>query len=272
MTDHHPFSGNGADVILSPTMANEATKLHLERVAPAVRALVEPFLLDLERVAAGRVHSRYGVGSAATGDWREDRSDVNVLLMLREMDLPILEAIAPLGKKYGKKRVAAPLVLDIAYVRTSLDAFPMEFLELKLVHETVLGEDLLAGIAVHPGDLRQQCEREVKSRLLGLRQGYLGSLGDPDRVRETLVRILAGYLALFRGILVLLGKTPARGRAETLGALAAATGLDIRVFEEILAVKEGRVRPAAADLLALFERCYHATEQLGRIVDELPCG
>jgi predicted nucleotidyltransferase len=246
--------------------------MRLERISPAVRARVEGFLLDLERIAAGRLHSLYVVGSAATPDWREESSDVNVLVMFREMDLPALEAIAPLGKKYGKKRIAAPLVLDVDYLRTSLDVFPMEFLELKLVHETVLGEDLLAGIAVHPGDLRQQCEREVKSRLLGLRQGYIGSLGDPDRLRESLVKVLAGYLALLRGILVLLGKTPDRGRAETLAALAAATGLDIRVFGEILAVKEGRARPSAAELLALFERCYRATEQLGRIVDELLSG
>lgn len=244
-------------------------QLRLERVAPAVRAKAEPFLTECATVAGDRLHSLYIVGSAATPDWREEHSDVNVLLMLREMDLAVVEALAPLGKRYGKKRIAPPLLMDPEYLRTSLDVFPMEFHELKLIHETVLGEDLLAGIPINPADLRQQCEREVKSRLLGLRQGYLTSLGEPERLKENLVRILAGYLALFRSLILLLGKEPPRGRKETVAMLAAAAGLDTRIFGEILEVKEERAKPSPADLRALFERCYHATERLGRIVDEL---
>lgn len=244
-------------------------ELRLERLAPAVRAKVEPFLADVVRVAGARLHSLAVVGSAVTADWREERSDVNVLLILREMDLAVLEALAPLGKRYGGKRIAAPLVMDLAYLRSSLDVFPMEFLELKLIHETVLGEDVLAGIAVDRQDLRRQCEREIKSRLIGLRQGYLASRGDPAAVRESVGRFLAGYLALFRGILTLLGKTPPRERHETVAALAAATGLEAGVFGEILEVKEGRAKPSPAGILSLFERFYQATERLGRIIDEL---
>lgn len=244
-------------------------ELRLERLAPAVRSRAEPFLAELARLSGADLHSLHVVGSAVTGDWREDRSDVNVLLVLREMNLALLEALAPLGKRYGKKRIAAPLVMDRDYIRTSLDVFPMEFLELKQIHETVLGEDILAGIAIDPWDLRRQCEREVKSRLLGLRQGYLASRGEPAAVKESLVRFLAGYLALFRGILVLFGKSPPRGKKESLAALAAATGLETGVFGEILEVKEGHVKSSPADLLSLFERCYRGTERLGRIIDEL---
>ena len=137
------------------------------------------------------------------------------------------------------------------------------------IHETVLGEDLLAGLEVGRADLRHQCEREVRSRLVGLRQGYLRSLGEPKALAEALARFLAGYQPLARGVLTLLGREVPVRRAEVFAALAAAAGPDAGVFAEMLAVREGRSVPDATAVRALFERCHRATEQLGRVVDAL---
>ena len=68
--------------------------LLLDRLAPAVRAKAAPFLAELAAAAAPRLHSLHVVGSAVTPDWVEGRSDVNTLLVLGEMDLAVVEAIA----------------------------------------------------------------------------------------------------------------------------------------------------------------------------------
>ena len=242
--------------------------LRLERVSPAVRAKAAPFLEELAKLAGPDLHSLHLVGSAVTPDWSADRSDINTLLVLREMDLAVLESIAPLGKRFKGTGIAPPLVMDQGYVSSSLDVFPMEFLEMRLIHETVLGEDILATIKIDRGDLRHQCEREIKSRLVGLRQGYLRALGEPKALTEALVRFLSGYQPLARGILVLLGQEPPLRRAEAFAALAAVVGPEAGVFVEMLAVKEGRSKPDAAGVRDLFERCHKATERLGRIIDE----
>ena len=244
-------------------------ELRLDRLSPGVRAKGAPFLEDLATVAGADLHSLYVVGSAVTPDWVEGRSDVNTLLVLRAMDLGVLEAISPLGKRHRRAGIAPPLVMDTGYIAGSLDVFPMEFFELRLIHETVAGEDLLAGLAIGRADLRHQCEREVKSRLVGLRQAYLRSLGEPKVLTEALVRFLAGYQPLARGILSLLGREVPVRRAEAFAALAAIAGPDAGVFAEVLAVKEGRSKPDADGVRALFERCHRATEQLGRTVDAL---
>ena len=147
--------------------------LRLDRLAPAVRAKAAPLLEELAGIAGAGLHSLYVVGSAVTPDWVEGRSDVNTLLVLRQMDLAVLEAIGPLGKRHHRTGIAPPLVMDREYLAGSLDVFPMEFLELRLIHETVAGEDLLARLEIGRADLRHQCEREVRSRLVGLRQAYL---------------------------------------------------------------------------------------------------
>jgi len=242
--------------------------LRLDRVPPAVRAKAAPFLEELAGNVGPGLHSLHLVGSAVTPDWSEGRSDINTLLVLREMDLAVLGSIAPLGQRFKKSGIAPPLVMDQAYVRSSLDVFPMEFLEMRLIHETVLGEDILASIAIDRGDLRHQCEREIKSRLVGLRQAYLRSLGEPKALAEALVSFLSGYQPLARGILVVLGQEPPRRRVEAFAALEAIVGPDAGVFLEMLALKEGREKPGAARVRDLFERCHQATERLGRMVDE----
>jgi hypothetical protein len=242
--------------------------LSLERVSPAVRAKAAPFLEELASLAGASLHSLHLVGSAVTADWDANRSDVNTLLVLHEMDLVVLESIAPLGQRFKRSGIAPPLVMDRRYVDTSLDVFPMEFLEMRLIHLTVSGEDILASLSIDPGDLRHQCEREIKSRLVGLRQGYLRSLGQPAALAELLSKFLSGYQPLARGILVLLGKQPPVRRAEAFTALAALVGPDAGVFVEMLALREGRAKPDAAAARALFERCHRATEHLGRMIDE----
>lgn len=242
--------------------------LRLERLSPGVRAKAAPFLEELVKTVGPVTHSLHLVGSAVTPDWDTGHSDVNTLLVLREMDLAALESIAPLGQRFKGSGIAPPLVMDEGYIRSSLDVFPMEFLEMRLIHETVLGEDILARLAIDPGDLRHQCEREIKSRLVGLRQSYLRALGEPKALTEALVRFLSGYQPLARGILVLLGKEPPLRRSEAFAALAAAVGPEAGVFVEMLAVKDGRAKPDAAGVRDLFERCHGATERLGRIIDE----
>lgn len=244
--------------------------LRMDRLSPAVRARAAPFLEELVRLAGPALHSLHLVGSAVTPDWVDRRSDVNALLLLREMDLAVLESIAPLGRRFRRAGIAPPLVMDLKYVNDSLDVFPMEFLEMRLIHETVLGEDILSGLAIDSGDLRRQCEREIKSRLIGLRMGYLRALGEAKALGDTLAHFLAGYQPLANGCLVLLGKEPPRRSAETFAALTAAVGPDAGVFSEMLAVKEGRSKPDASGMRDLFERCHRATERLGRIVDDLP--
>jgi hypothetical protein len=243
--------------------------LRLEGISPAVRAKVEPFFEELAVIAGPGLHSLHLIGSAVTTDWLAGRSDINTLLVLREMHLPVLEAIAPLGRRFKGSGIAPPLVMDEGYVVASLDVFPMEFLEMQLIHETVLGEDLLAAVAIDRGDLRRQCEREIKSRLIGLRQAYLRALGEPKALAEALARFLSGYQPLARAVLVLLGKEPPLKRAEAFAALAVAVGPDAAVFGEMLAVKEGRAKPDAPAVRDLFERCHRATERLGRVVDDL---
>jgi hypothetical protein len=185
------------------------------------------------------------------------------------MDLKFIAFLAPLGKKYGRKRIAAPLVMTPVYIEKSLDAFPIEFLDFKLIHKTVYGQDLLQNLPIDMPHLRLQCEREIKTKLIGLRQGYISSLGTKELLSALLTRSFTGSMALFRAILLLLGKEPPIPRAEVIRLFGSATGIDTDIFKTLLMLKTHLLKPSEQELTFFFERYHNSLESAGKIIDDL---
>jgi hypothetical protein len=236
---------------------------------PAVAGKITPMLEDLLREHAANIHSFHLVGSSVIPDYNEKLSDINSVLVLKTMDLRVLVFLAPLGKRYGRKRIAAPLVMTPEYIETSLDAFPVEFLDFKLIHKTLYGHDLLQGLRITMPNLRLQCEREIKTKLIGLRQGYVSSLGKKEDIAAVLVRSFTGSMALFRAIITLLGKEPPIPRTDVITMLGAATGINTDIFENLLMLKSKILKPSEQELASFFERYYNTLEAAGKIIDDL---
>lgn len=243
--------------------------LDLERLHPVARKRIKPFFEEILNNYNGRIHSVYVTGTAITEDFNIKSSDVNSIFVLKEMDLKFLKLIAPLGKKYGKKRVASPLIMTPEYITKSLDVFPIEFLNFKLIHATVFGEDILENIEINRTDLRRQCERELKTKLIWLRQGYISSQGDRKILTEGFVNSVTGYIPLFRGIIVLLGKEPPVRQSDVVTALSEAAGIKTDVFIRVLNERRKGIKLSIEELNTIFEDYYTTTEELGKIVDEI---
>lgn len=244
-------------------------ELDLTGLVPAVAMKISPMISEIVSAHAANVHSIHVSGSAVLPDYDEKLSDINSVVVLDTMDLAFLTFLAPLGKKYGKKRIAAPLVMTPDYITRSLDSFPVEFLDFKLVHRTVYGNDILQGLQIDVRNLRLQCEREVKTRLINLRQGYLSSLGKRDFLSSILVRSITGSMALFRAIILLLGKEPPIARIEVIRAFGSAAAISTDIFETLLRLKSGLLKPSEHELLALFENYYRALESTEKTIDAL---
>jgi hypothetical protein len=155
------------------------------------------------------------------------------------------------------------------YIESSLDVFPIEFLNFKLIHATAFGDDIFKNIEINRMDLRHQCERELKTKLIWLRQGYISSLGNRKILTEAFVNSISGYIPLFRGIIVLLGKEPPIKQVEVITALAEASGISTDVFAKVLREKHEKIKLSIEELNTIFEDYYAAIEKLGKIVDDI---
>ncbi len=241
----------------------------LDKLNPAAAKKIKPFLDEILGRYRENIHSIHITGTAVTEDYNEKISDVNSIFVLKEMDLKFLGLVAPLGKKYGKNKVAAPLIMTPGYIERSLDVFPIEFLNFRLIHSTAFGEDILENLEIDRMDLRHQCERELKVKLIWLRQGYISSRGDRKILTQELVTSITGCIPLFRGIIVLCGKEPPVAHHEVITALSGALNINTDVFGKLLGVKHDRIRLSIEEINTIFEDYYKATEKLGRIVNEI---
>jgi predicted nucleotidyltransferase len=243
-------------------------ELNLERLSNVVAQKIRPFIDEILKKYSENIHSIHIVGSAVTEDFNEKTSDINSVFVLEKMDLKFIELLAPLGKRYKKKGIAAPLIMTPEYINNSLDVFPIEFLDFKHIHETLYGKDILNDIDIKMDDLRHQCERDVKSKLIGLRQGYISSQGDKKLLIERFSASINGYMSLFRGIIFLMGKQMPIKKYDVISTLSLSTGVNKDIFKKVIDIKKGTLKPKTDELDTVFEEYYEVTEKIGHLIDE----
>jgi hypothetical protein len=236
---------------------------------PDISARYQLFLDDVLGSNPDKLHSVCIIGSALTEDFDPKFSDINSVIVLHEMNLDFLDLLAPLGKKYGKKQIAAPLIMTPKYIEKSIDVFPIEFLNIKLLHYTVFGNDIFRDLEIPATYLRRQCERELKAKLIELRQGYISAAGEQKALAQGLVESYAGYMPLFKAVVVLLGREAPLVNQKILSVLEEATGIKTEPFRQVLMYKRRKTRPSFDELKLVFKNYYRMIEQLGDMIDAL---
>ncbi|HUE97199.1 MAG TPA: nucleotidyltransferase domain-containing protein [Longimicrobiaceae bacterium] len=162
-------------------------------------------------------------GSAARGDYRAGVSDINLLVLLRQLGLAELQRAASITRDWVARGNPPPLMLSEREWETSADAFPIEYTDIRGSHLVLHGPDPFAAVEIRRADLRLQLENELRSRKIQLRESYLAAGIAPDELGSLLCRSLPSFLTLFRAALRLSGtEAPADSRRliEAVGSLA----------------------------------------------------
>jgi hypothetical protein len=243
-------------------------KLMMEALKPFVRERLEPFFVEVLR-DYDNIDSIQVVGSAVTEDFVEGVSDINSVIVLKEMDLAFLDRLAPLGKKYRKKSISAPLIMTPEYIDRSLDVFALEFLNFRLIHCTVYGDDIFRDLEIERHDLRIQCEREIKSKLIWLRQSYISSMGESKLLLENITNSISGFIPLFRGIIFLMNEEPPLESHNIVKILGSISHFQTDIFEKVYNIKHKKYKPLKSEITGIFQEYYRASEKVGRVINDL---
>ncbi|MBZ0157628.1 MAG: hypothetical protein K8I29_15630 [Alphaproteobacteria bacterium] len=250
-------------------MAEMQTEIRIDDRLPAAVQRIGSLFHEILKEYPRGIHSLHLIGSAITPDFNPKTSDINSLVVLHDMDFGFIRFLASHGKRYKKMGIAAPLIMTPAYIRSSLDVFPIEFHDMRRIHRTVYGDDILADLQIDRQHLRIQCEREIKTKLVALRQGYVSTLDDKNLLLEGLSRSITGYIPLFRAIIALMGKEPPVPKQEVIETLCALTDIGTDVFRRVLLLKNREIKFSKEEAVSAFEQYYRATERIGALVDEL---
>jgi predicted nucleotidyltransferase len=241
----------------------------MARVPERPEEIFEEFTRDYQAVFRDDLKSITLYGSGARGDYVPKKSDLNFLIVLTEAAMDRLREAFPLIRKWRKRQVNIPLFLTEEYITSSLDSFPVEFLNLRHSHVLVYGKDVLEGLSFDKKSVRLQCERELKGKLLLLREAYLDSEGKAGGLGQVSSASLTAFLSLFRALLFLRDREIPRHNDELISTTAREIGFDEKPFTEVLRVKEGKVKPRREEMEGIVERYLRAIRELWKTVDRL---
>lgn len=214
-----------------------------------------------------KIDSMYVVGSALTVDFSPERSDINSIIIPEAISQPLLDFLVQLGSQYCHKKVAAPLVMTLQYIQSSLDTFPIEFLNFQKIHYTLFGQDRFNGLLIDREKLRLECERELRSRQLWLGQAYIESLGDNKLLLERVMAMNNGMMSLFRSILFLAGKEVSFTCHDVCQGVENVTGQGMEIFASLWKIKNTDLSAEKGNVQDYFRRYYAATQQLVTFID-----
>ena len=208
-------------------------------------------------------------GSATGKDFRPGKSDINLMIALTEEGIEDLDRAFRIVSGWRRKGVALPLFITEEYVETSLDVFPIEYLNMKNHYRLIHGKDILKDLRFDPEFLRLQCEREIKGKLLLLRGAFIETSGKGKALKGLITQALPALMAIFEALLHLKGVELPEGRQEMVGAVAEAFDLDGGVFEGLLNIRDDRVKFSQEESFNLFKGCLREMRKLSREVNAL---
>ena len=177
-------------------------------------------------------------GSAAAGDFVPGASNYNLLLLIEPLTVTEQDAIGPTILAWSRAGHAPPLVFTPDGLTSSMDAFPIELLDIQQSRRILWGPDLLAQLQVHPEYLRLQIERELTGKLLSLRGKYLLTEGKREAQTELMLRALSTILVLFRATLRLYQDDIPTRKLDALRALRKHIDFGIEPFERLFDTKQ----------------------------------
>lgn len=234
----------------------------------AVERVVSPFLAQAD-AALPPGYSAVLYGSAARGDFFPGWSDINLLLVTDALTPQILRGLGRTLGEWRKTATEPPLLITrVEWARAS-DVFPVEITDMRAAHKVLRGADPLAELEVSPSDLRAALERELRGKLLRLRQGYAARSGDESALGDLAARSASTVLVLLRGLLTLQGRPVPSDPLQVASAAAAMMGIE---GEEFLGVVRHRGEPRWRCSGAEFEAYLDAVARAAAFVDQLKIG
>jgi hypothetical protein len=199
-------------------------------------ALAKEMVARLQRGLDRRLSGVILHGPAVRGDWHRG---ANLLLLTTDLEVDTLGRLAEPVRWWLRRGQPWPRLFTAELMRDAVDVYPIELLDIAGHHRMLHGADPLGGIEVDRGQLRLQCERELREKLMRLREGYVEARGR-RRALDRLLGASYGSLAPVWGACLHLLETPVPERdREVADALCDRLGLERTPFDQVSRVAAG---------------------------------
>ena len=240
---------------------------------PKDRTALEAFVEDLRRLHGDALVSVLLTGEAASSGYRPRKSPLATVVVLREVTPDALRRTRARIGPWRRRRIPTPLLMDPAYIQSSLDAFPIEFLEIVDHHRLLTGDDPFADLDVHLPHLRLEVEEQIRGKMLHLWAAYLEAGKSKRTLRSLLLETPPGFAMILRGMLRLRqgegGGARPDGPDDLLARVERDFGVSLPVFRRLEGARRGTQALARGELEDVFDAYLGEVRRLVRIADAL---
>lgn len=230
---------------------------------------ISEFVGRLRRAAEDNLESVILYGSAVSGGFNPEFSDVNLLCVLRDASYRSLSALSPAVEWWNRQKHPAPLIMTRHELEHSADVFSIELLDILQHHRVLFGKDVLQDLQVPMTLHRVQVEYELREKLILLREHLLVANGNSRRLWDLLLRSLPAFTTLFRHALLTLGATAPATKREAVAALATRVQFDASAFLQLLDIREHKSNRKQLDVADVASRYLEAVRQVTEAVDTM---
>lgn len=206
-------------------------------------------LLDwLKNVAGANLKAVVLYGSSVTGEFHEQHSDLNVLVIVDQANSAELEKLQPVAEWWVKKGNPPPIVFTMEELMRSSDVFAIELLDIKRHHRMLHGADFFETLDVPMNLHRLQVERELRTAWLQLRRSILTVPRKPEVHLQIMLRSISSLCVLFRHGVIALNHGEAHTKREAVQAMATITGGNPAGFLTLLDFRAGKIKEKDVDV------------------------
>lgn len=175
----------------------DKTSLILSRVPLSLQRGLKDYVASVVALTGTHLDSLCIFGPVLTPDWKPFRR-VHQVMVLATDDLELIARLSVLATPAVKLGLVAPLLISSEFIGSSLDTFPLEWLEISHCHEVLHGNDPFQNLVFTREHVRLQCERECAVLCISVRQRMIQgqrSVNLPlTDLADHALRILGGLL------------------------------------------------------------------------------
>jgi predicted nucleotidyltransferase len=191
-------------------------------------------------------------GSAVRGEYVRARSDLNLMLVFKKLDLEHITKVRKLMRRKVRKTLPQLVFWTEKELANAWDVVPLEFEDIMENHRCLVGKDPFTKRKVDKKHMRYQLEFELRSKLLNVRDSWLSLRRDKYALKMFLIKAGNSFDYLIR-------------KAEAVFGKKLAVSSD--VFEKIKRVKNKEIRLKRSELRALFHQLHEAVESAIKKID-----
>lgn len=174
----------------------------------AIRSRLDELAKTLETQLGNNLVSLLAFGSAARGGWDSSRSDVDLVLVLKD---PSTKELLSIANTLTVARTALrfeAVILQEDEIHRAADVFPLFYDDIRSCHLLLAGKDAFANLEISDAHRRVRIEQELREVQIRLRRVVVDTLGAPNPLAGAVERKVKQIRGPMFALLAL-RKTPA---------------------------------------------------------------